>query len=184
MGPDRTALLVMDVQAGIVQRLGDPELLDRLARAIAAAREAGVLVIFVGVAFRAGHPEISPRNSMFSAVAARGAMVAGPATEVHDAVAPRDGDITLTKLRVSAFSGSPLEVILRARGVESLVLSGIATSGVVLSTVREAADRDFDLIVLKDGCADPDAEVHRVLTEKLFPRQAAVTSVADWVGSL
>jgi nicotinamidase-related amidase len=184
MEPARTALLVMDVQVGIVERLGSPGLLDRLAEATAAARDAGVLVVFVGVAFREGHPEVSPRNRTFSAAAQAGSMVQGPTTEIHHAVEPRDGDITLTKIRVSAFAGSPLEVILRARGIESLVLTGIATSGVVLSTVREAADMDFDLVVLRDACADADEEVHRVLTEKVFPRQAEVTTVSDWTATL
>ena len=54
----------------------------------------------------------------------------------------------------------------------------------VLSTLREAADRDFDLVVLADACGETDAEVHRVLTEKVFPRQAEVLTVADWAARL
>ena len=57
----------------------------------------------------------------------------------------------------------------------------MATSGVVLSTVRQAADLDYRLVVLADGCLDADPEVHRVLTEKVFPRQADVLTVADWI---
>jgi nicotinamidase-related amidase len=64
--------------------------------------------------------------------------------------------------------------------VTSLALGGIATSGVVLSTVREAADRDYEITVLEDLCLDADDEVHRVLTEKVFPRQADVTSSPNW----
>jgi nicotinamidase-related amidase len=75
-------------------------------------------------------------------------------------------------------------VVLRAGGIETLVLSGIATSGVVLSTVRQAADLDFSLVVLSDGCADADDEVPRVLCEKVFPRQADVLSVAAWIDAL
>ena len=81
---------------------------------------------------------------------------------------------------MSAFSGSDLDVVLRSLGVDSLVLSGIATSGVVLSTLRQAADLDYRLTVLTDGCTDRDPEVHRVLTEKVFPRQADVIRIADW----
>ena len=81
---------------------------------------------------------------------------------------------------MSAFSGSDLDVVLRSLGVDSLVLSGIATSGVVLSTLRQAADLDYRLTVLTDGCTDRDPEVHRVLMEKVFPRQASVVSVAEW----
>jgi nicotinamidase-related amidase len=90
----------------------------------------------------------------------------------------------VVKKRVSAFTGSDLEVLLRSAGVDHLVLAGIATSGVVLSTVREAADRDYRLTVLADACADNDPEVHRVLVEKVFPRQAEVTVVADWAGAV
>jgi nicotinamidase-related amidase len=84
------------------------------------------------------------------------------------------------KRRVSAFTGSDLEVILRAHGIQHIVLIGIATSGVVLSTVREASDKDYRLTVLADCCADGDEEVHRVLTTKVFPRQADVLTVDEW----
>jgi nicotinamidase-related amidase len=88
------------------------------------------------------------------------------------------------KKRVSAFTGSDLEVLLRSLAVSHLVLTGIATSGVVLSTLREAADRDYQLTVLADACADADDEVHRVLLEKVFPRQAAVSTVQQWAAGL
>ena len=90
----------------------------------------------------------------------------------------------MTKRRISAFTGSDLEVLLRGYGASSLVLAGVATSGVVLSTVRQAADLDFELMVLSDACADRDPEVHTVLTEKVFPKQATVLTVADWTTSL
>jgi nicotinamidase-related amidase len=70
--------------------------------------------------------------------------------------------------------------VLRARDVTALVLGGIATSGVVLSTVREAADRDYELTVFEDLCLDGDDEVHRVLTQKVFPRPSDVRVSADW----
>ena len=89
----------------------------------------------------------------------------------------------ITKRRVSAFAGSDLDMVLRAGGTDTLVLTGIATSGVVLSTLRQAADLDYALTVLSDGCLDADPEVHRVLTEKVFPRQAEVLSVTEWIKS-
>ncbi|WP_327589840.1 cysteine hydrolase [Nonomuraea sp. NBC_00507] len=103
------------------------------------------------------------------------------ATQVHRDVAPEPGDIIVTKRRISAFVGSDLEMVLRAGDIDHLVLTGIATSGVVLSTLRQAADLDFRLTVLSDGCLDSDPEVHRVLVEKVFPQQADVTTVADWM---
>ena len=96
----------------------------------------------------------------------------------------REGDLVVVKKRVSVFSGSDLEVLLRSLDATHLVLTGIATGGVVLSTLREAADKDFRLTVLADGCLDADEEVHRVLIEKVFPRQAEVVSVDEWAGRL
>ena len=183
----RDALLVMDVQQGIVQRFGDAEaLLGRIATAIAAARAANIPIIYVVVRFRTGYPEISARNRSFAAARAAGSTMeeSSPATAIHAAVAPHDGDIVVVKRRVGAFSGSDLDVVLRALGVDGLVLSGIATSGVVLSTLRAAADLDFRCTVLDDCCADGDEEVHRVLTTKVFPRQAAVLTVDEWTAGL
>ena len=178
---DATALLVMDVQRGVVERYEEPGYLRRLSEAIGTARAAEIPVVYVTIGFRPGHPEINARNATFSATAAAGRFVAGsPDTEIHPAIAPRPGDLLVTKRRVSEFSGSDLEVLLRSLGIGTLVLTGIATSGVVLSTLRQAADLDYRLIVLSDGCLDADPDVHRVLTEKVFPRQAAVRTVAQW----
>lgn len=181
------ALLVMDVQNGVVPRVGDdgPPLLAAVGRAIAAARAAWVPVVHVRVAFRDGAPEVSARNRTFSALAGgTGFAEDDDATQVHPDVAPHPGDVVVTKRRVSAFAGSDLDVVLRAQEVDALVLTGIATSGVVLSTLRQAADLDYDLTVLADCCADADAEVHRLLLDKVFPRQAAVLTADEWIASL
>lgn len=176
----------MDMQNGIVSRFAqDERVLQPFQRAVDAARRSGIPVIFVRVAFREGYPEVSPRNKSFSAISTRGGMtVDDHATQIHDSVKPQPGEPIVTKLRVSAFTGSDLEVILRAKQVETLVLCGIATSGVVLSTLREAADKDYEITVLSDACLDADPEVHRVLTEKVFPRQADVVTVDEWIGRI
>jgi nicotinamidase-related amidase len=178
------ALLVMDVQRVIVDRYPDHAYLPRLREAIGAARAGGLPVIYVVVGFRPGYPEINTRNKMFGGLARTPAAVGGDqATQIHPDVAPEPGDILVTKRRVSAFAGSDLEMVLRAGDIDHLVLTGIATSGVVLSTLRQAADLDFGLTVLADGCLDSDPEVHRVLMEKVFPHQADVTTVADWAAA-
>jgi nicotinamidase-related amidase len=177
-----TALLVMDVQRVIADR--HPEaVVEHAAAAADAARAAAIPVIFVRVAFRPGHPEVSPSNPMFSAMRDANGLLEADA-ELHPALARRPDEPVVTKRRVSAFTGSDLEVLLRGLGVRSLALCGISTGGVVLSTVREAADRDYALTVLADACSDADPEVHRVLLEKVFPRQAEVTDVAGWAGRL
>lgn len=172
----------MDVQRGIVERNAeDPGYLQRLSHAITTARSGRIPVVYVKISFRPGHPEVSDRNASFSAIAGSDGLIdTDPATDIHPDVAPSNGDVIVTKRRVSAFTGSDLEVVLRSIGADTLVLTGIATSGVVLSTLRQAADLDYRLVVLADACLDADPEVHRVLTEKVFPRQATVLSVAEW----
>ena len=177
------ALLVMDVQPVVLRRYPDPGYLPRLATAIAAARARDLPVIYAVVGFRPGAPEVSPRNKMFGRLAGSPAAAgADEATRVHPDVAPEPGDVVVTKRRVSAFAGSDLDLVLRAGEIDRLILTGVATSGVVLSTLRQAADLDFGLTVLADACLDADPEVHRVLTEKVFGMQADVRTVADWAG--
>jgi nicotinamidase-related amidase len=183
LDPRRTALLVMDYQNAIVGRLEDAEaLLARAARAIALVRQHGGTVGYVRVAFDdADFDRIPPTSQFASLVASTGrAMHAGsPATAVHESVAPEPGDLIVRKTRVGAFSTTDLDGQLRARQIDTLILAGISTSGVVLSTVRDAADRDYRVLVLADASADPVPGVHEFLTEKIFPRQARVLRLAD-----
>lgn len=180
-----SALLVMDVQQAVVDIADDGSgYLPRVRRAIDGARAADIPVIYVVIALRPGFPEVGTRNKPLAAIARAGLFVEGaPGTEIHPDVAPLPGDVVVTKRRASAFSGSDLDVVLRARGIDDLVLAGIATSAVVLSTVCQANDLDFGLTVLADACLDTDPEVHRVLVERLFPQWADVVTVDDWVKS-
>ena len=177
LDPKTSALLVMDYQSAIVGMLeGDKAaLLARMAELIAAARARGMMVVYVVVGFRAGYPEVSPANAIFAPIKQSGMFGPGAAgVEIHAAVAPEGNEVVVTKHRVGAFLGTDLDMVLRANGIGTMVLAGIATSGVVLSTLRHAADADYRLVVVEDCCADRDGEVHRVLMEKVFPRQAAV----------
>lgn len=185
--PKRTALLVMDFQSEIVAMLGDKgaAVVERTAPLLAAARAAGLPVLYIVVRFRPGYPELSPRNPSYATIAKSGRFIEGtPGAEIVAAVPPHEGDPVVVKHRIGAFSGTELEVILRAKGIDTLVLCGLSTSGVVLSTVRHGADADYRLVVVKDCCADGDDEVHRVLTEKLFARQATVTTAAELAAAL
>jgi nicotinamidase-related amidase len=147
---------------------------------LAAARQVGIPVIYIQVGFRQGYPEVSKLNLGFSFIKQSGRfLLGGTDTDIHPTVGPEPGDLTVWKRRVSAFAGTDLETILRAREVETLILFGIATSGVVLSTVRHAADADYRIIVVKDCCLDRDDEVHHCLVEKVFPRQATVLTSDD-----
>lgn len=183
---EKAALLVMDMQNGIVSRFAEnEEALLPVQKAVAQARDNQIPVIFVRVGFSEGYPEVSPQNKSFSQIAKMGGMtVNDDSTQIHESVKPEGDEPVVTKYRVSAFAGSTLEVILRSQQIDTLILTGIATSGVVLSTLREAADKDYSIKVLSDACLDADPEVHRVLTQKVFPRQADVMSVDEWTDEL
>jgi nicotinamidase-related amidase len=181
------AVLVMDFQNDVLAMLGDAaaEVLDRAAAVVTAARAKSVPVMYVVVSFRPGYPEVNAKNPVFGPVVQSGRFVTEtPGSDVHARLKPEAGDVVICKHRVSAFAGTDLDMILRAKSVDTLILLGIATSGVVLSTLRHAADTDYRVLVVRDACADRDAEVHRVLTEKVFIRQATVLSSAEAIEAL
>lgn len=177
-----TALLVMDVQKYTLKSLRDANYyIHGLARTIAAARKAGIPVIYVVIGFRPGYPEVHPDNQAFANIKRLNVGLDDPANyKVPDSIAPKPADLLVVKKRYSAFAGSGLDLILKSGQIRHLVLSGISTSGVVLSTLREASDKDYLLTVLADGCADKDDTVHQMLMEKIFPRQARLTTIDQW----
>ncbi len=177
-----TALLVMDMQTAILGMIPNKEeFAANVTKAITHARSKNIPVLYVVVGFRTGTPEISLQNKSFALSKERFATVdVNEWMKIDPSVAPLPTDVIITKRRVSAFTGSDLEVVLRAQGIQHIILTGIATSGVVLSTLREAADKDYKITVISDCCADMDEEVHRVLTTKVFPRQADVVTHEEW----
>jgi nicotinamidase-related amidase len=180
--PANTALMLMDFQPFILNSIGDTEeLLSRAHAALAWSRAENVRVVYVRVAFTAeDYTTIPAHNKTFTAVAEHRILADGtPETAIDPSFEIRDEDILVRKTRFGAFSTTDLYTQLHAQGVDTLVLSGISTGGVVLSTLRDAADADFRLYVLADATADPDPEVHRVLIEKVFPRQADIIRTED-----
>jgi nicotinamidase-related amidase len=183
LDPSRTALLVMDYQSGILNRIEDPDALAAKARkAIDTLREAGATIGYVRVAFTDEELEAMPDSAPMARVKQMpaGSMSAdSPTTQVDDRVAPQEGDIVVRKTRVGAFGTTDLDERLRGRGVDTLVLAGISTSGVMISTLVEAHDLDYRLFVLADATADPDRELHASLIGGFFPKRATVIEVDD-----
>jgi nicotinamidase-related amidase len=184
-----TAVLALDCQAGIVSVYAKPpdEFVDQASSVLRAARRAGLLVVHVQVGFRPGLPEVSSRNRLFAAIKSspqHQEFFQGPTGAIHPALGPEPGDLVVTKHRVSAFTGTDLEMLLRAREIDSVILFGIATSGVVLSTLLDASDCDYKLTVIADCCADSDAELHEALLTRLFPKRADVLAAAEFVKAL
>jgi nicotinamidase-related amidase len=185
--PARTAVLSMDCQAGIVSIYTQDDkdaFLARAASVLNHARAKGMIIIHVQVGFRRGLPEVSFRNLLFNSIkssAQHQSLFQGPLGAIAPAIAPKEGEIVVTKHRVSAFAGTDLAMILRANDIDTLVLFGIATSGVVLSTLLEASDADFRLAVIRDCCGDRDAGLHDCLIGKLFPSRGAVLTAQEFL---
>lgn len=179
----RTALLIADFYAEMMNTI--PHAIDRgvvgkTQELQQVARDAGIMVCYSATVFRPGYPEISERNKTFSQRKASGQpAIFDPLQVIHEAVRPAEGEVVAGKHRVNAMFGTDLEMSLRANDIDTLVILGYATSGVVLSTTRYASDADFRLFIVEDCCSDQDPEVHDFLTQRIFPRQAEVVTAAD-----
>ena len=164
---DKTAVLIMDFQQRIVNNVAsDPQgVVQQASQALQAARQAGIPVIYVvhrGGAFQEYAPDV----------------------EIHPGVSPAAGETVITKMKPGPFSTTALDVTLRDMGKDTLIVMGVATSGCVLSAVRWATDINYKFIVLADACSDADPEVHRVLTEKVYPRQGTVMTTQQFIEAI
>ena len=188
-----TLFLVMDMMNDIVAEDGfnaktygvqvkERSALANTAKAIAAARAAGAKVGYVRVGFSSDYRECPPASPIFSGARANGIFQLGThGTEVHPAVAPQPGDFDIVKHRVSPFYGTSLEPILRAQGIQRIVMCGVSTNGVVHSGAREAHDRDYEVVILEDCCAGvtPDEHMHAIACLGRFA-QIVASSDFDW----
>jgi nicotinamidase-related amidase len=185
--PAHTAVLSMDCQAGIVSiytREAKDAFLDRVASVLHHARAAGMTIIHIQVGFRPGLPEISSRNPLFGAIKSseqHQRLFREPLCGTPDTIAPQGNEVVITKHRVSAFAGTDLAMILRANDIDTLILYGIATSGVVLSTLIEAVDADYRVAVISDCCADLDSALHDCLIQRFFPTRGPVFSSEGFI---
>ena len=189
----QTLFLVMDMMNDLVAEDGfnkatygvqvkERGVLANTATAIAAARQAGARIGYVRVGFSPDYRECPPASPIFSGARANGIFKLGtPGTAVHPAVAPQEGDFDIVKHRVSPFYATSLEAILRANGIERLVLCGVSTNGVVHSGAREAHDRDYEVVILQDCCAGvtPAEHDHAIACLGRFARITDSTEF-DW----
>ncbi|KVU44203.1 cysteine hydrolase [Burkholderia ubonensis] len=178
IAPAQTALIVMHYQTDILGLFPAvaPALLANTRKLCDAARAKGVGVYFANLRFSPGYPEVSPLNRNGQGIKQLGLFI-------DDQTAPELGqqanEPLITAHRASVFFGTDLEVRLSARGVDSLIMVGIASTGVVLSSVAYASDADFRLYTVKDCCYDPDQVVHEHLFSTAFDSRTTVLSLAD-----
>jgi nicotinamidase-related amidase len=176
--PAQTALVVMHYQTDILALFPSvaPTLLSNTRRLCDAARAAGISVYFAKIHFSPGYPEVSPLNRNGQGIKQLGLFV-------EDQISPELGRQATEPLiiahRASVFFGTDLQVRLSAQGIDTLLMAGIASTGVVLSSVAYASDADFRLLTVKDCCYDPDQVVHDHLFATAFDSRTTVLSLAD-----
>ncbi len=183
-----SALLVMDCQYTIVNRLTPEDkarVLSNTEKSISAARRAGLRVIYLVVQFRPGYPEISERNLQFSQTKSSGTLNEIDAgTRICNELRPMPEDVIVVKRRISAFTGSDLEVVLRSQKIDTLFLAGVSTLGVIESTARQAFDMDYRVFVIRDCCADREPDLSQIALDRLLPRVSRVCTLDDFMASL
>ncbi|WP_223216858.1 isochorismatase family cysteine hydrolase [Paraburkholderia phenoliruptrix] len=176
--PAQTALVVMHYRTDILGLFPSvaPALLANTRKLCDAARAKGVRVCFANLRFGPGYPEVSPRNKNGQGIKQLGRFI-------DDRTAPelgqRPDEPLIIAHRASVFFGTDLQTRLSSQGVDSLIMVGIASTGVVLSSVAYASDADFRLYTVKDCCYDPDLVVHEHLFATAFDTRTTVLSLGD-----
>ena len=184
LDPKKTALVVIDLQQGIVARQTAPytpsqviERSDRLAKRL---RARGGTIVYVRVDMNnflqlpVDQPSRDPNAPPLPAAASELVAEAGFQT----------GDVFITKRHWGAFAGTELEQVLRQRGIDTIVLTGISTNAGVESTARQETGLGFALVVVEDACSSTDAESHKFAFEKTFPRLTRVRSTEEVIAAL
>jgi nicotinamidase-related amidase len=131
------------------------------AAAIQAVRDAGGLVIYARAAFRPGYPDLIQNCALYKQVAISQCLVDGtPGAEIIPQLQPVPNDPIVTHARISAFQGTELDLMLRRRGVGTVLLTGVATNVTVEGTARDAVGLGYRTILLADACAAATDEAH------------------------
>jgi nicotinamidase-related amidase len=195
----RTALLAMDFQNDLVDENGafkdmgfaqmakQAGVLEKTRRLLDAARGAGLKIIYATVAFRLGHPELPPGSTSQLAHGAKElnfAVEGSWGAAVHPTVAPKEGDLIVTKKGVSAFANSDLQAVLWASRIDTLLLMGVATNFVVEGTAREAVDRGYNVVVVQDCCSAMNQEAHEMSLKNALPFLAVISSSQEVMAAL
>ena len=176
----RTALLALHYQnevlhpegrikVGMAEKSEDRERVkERAAALLAFARASAISVISVRIAFKPGHADVVQNCTIFRTVVKNGAMVDGSwGAEFHEGLGPLPGEAVVKHTRVNAFYGSDLQNVLRALGVDQIIVAGIATNSVVSTTVAHAADAGYFVTVAEDACSSGNQDLHRACMENM-----------------
>ncbi|HEY4437056.1 MAG TPA: hydrolase [Lelliottia sp.] len=181
----KTALVVIDLQEGILPFAGGPhtasDVVSRSARLADKCRASGSPVVMVRVGWSADFAE-----ALKQSVDAQAPAAALPANwwTYPETLGKQDGDIEVTKRQWGAFYGTDLELQLRRRGIDTIILCGISTNIGVESTARNAWELGFNLVIAEDACSAASADQHQGSMTHIFPRIGRVRSTDEILSAL
>ena len=159
--------------------------LQRAELALAAARAAGLTVIHVANAWRAGHPDINPYTPWQVDAKAAGRSTEGTwGIEFYEPLAPVNGELVVRKRAVSGFAGTELDRLLRIHGISTVVIAGVVTNFAAEGTARDASDRGYRVVVLGDCCESVSDEWHSFSITQILPLIAQVVTADAFIRSL
>jgi nicotinamidase-related amidase len=170
----KSIYLILDMQNDLVhadgpngksplgEQVRSRQVLANTAAALKKARAAGIAVGFVRVGFSDDYHECPKNSPVFGGAPKAGLFkLSGWGTQIHPELLQQPGDVQVVKHRVSPFYSTTLMAQLGAAGIQRIYCSGVSTQAVVQATVRDAHDRDFDVVVIEDGCCAHSEEEHR-----------------------
>jgi nicotinamidase-related amidase len=180
--PDSTGFLFLDYEVDIVAMVPNSTaktyFLNQSCRWLEAVRTSGrnsTQIISARVGFRPGYPDVSCRNKFLSPVKNADILIDGtPGTNFYPGFEPKSNEIQFHRSRVSAAYNSELLTLLDSQCIKTVVLTGLFTSIVILSTTRQLADMDFTIYIVQDAVIDPDPTVNEFLFDKILPVQANI----------
>jgi len=194
--PNKTALINVDMQNAFVENSPiaapeGPEVLKRINKLSAACRKTGILVVHTIVGYRPDHSNVGIAQAFAGDVIDKRLLdLDQPSAALHSALDVEPGDILLEKPRYGAFHATDLELILRSRGIDTVIITGICTNVCCETTAREAAVRDFKVLFTSDGTATFDfggltrQEIQRATCASLSLVFAQVLSVDDVIAKI
>ncbi|MFS2225515.1 hydrolase [Pantoea sp. B65] len=180
-----TALVLIDLQQGILPFAGGPHSADQVVSRAAALAEkfralnAPVILVRVGWSTDFAEALKQPVDA-----ANPGGALPDNWWEWPEALGVQAGDIQVTKRQWGAFYGTDLELQLRRRGIDTIVLAGISTNIGVESTARNAWELGFNLVIAEDVCSAGSSEQHQGSINWIFPRIAQVRQCAEIIAAL
>ncbi|QCR35955.1 hydrolase [Nissabacter sp. SGAir0207] len=183
--PTTTALVLIDLQQGILPFAGGPhtaqQVVDNSARLAARFRELGAPVFLVRVGWSADYAEALKQPVDQPAPARE---LPADWWEFAPALQVAESDISIIKRQWGAFYGTDLDLQLRRRGIDTLVLAGIATNIGVESTARSGWEHGYTQVIVEDACSAHNAEQHLGSVNVIFPRISRVRTTDQVLAAL